>query len=461
MRHCFIAFLLCQGLCASLQAQTPTFVSFKSYLIDQGSLTLAVADFNNDGKADAAIGFETGHLAVALGLGGGEFAPPIRTVVPGGAVDLAVADFDRDGKQDLMTVNKDGFQVLFYRGAGNGSFALTGSRNVSAGRPDRLGIADFDRDGVLDVAVATSVLGNNVWVYFGVSSGRGNYGFSSTRSVQMDVHQPKEILTTDIDADRDADIVTNFTVLFGDGAGNFVSSGPNLFGFPSNAGFPNAFATGDFNSDGAPDLAFGLTSSTPADRAIVIFHQQKTAGQPNGLFSLAQDIRNIAGSINHISVGRVDGVAPSDLVVTLNGNRHLTFDLEGEGFQVYHGETNGNFRPGRRFFCGQDPIDAALLDLDANGNNDMLVVNAGIFTRTMVILKGDGAGNFDVPPSFGLDSSPGGLATDDLDLDMIPDLVAGTQNGVSVLRGNGDGSFQPFALFLAGQIGPVAIGDFQ
>ena len=69
-----------------------------------------VSDFNNDGKADVAIGTK-----VFLGKGDGSFGEGLE--IPGKAEVLAAADFNRDGYADLVT----GEGILL--GRGDGTFA--------------------------------------------------------------------------------------------------------------------------------------------------------------------------------------------------------------------------------------------------------------------------------------------------------------------------------------------------
>src|SRR5205823_1653299 len=68
-----------------------------------GSNTVAVADFNGDGKADLAVSNpEVKGIFVLLGDGGGRFgtAKNVASRTLGG--DLEVADLNSDGKADLV-----------------------------------------------------------------------------------------------------------------------------------------------------------------------------------------------------------------------------------------------------------------------------------------------------------------------------------------------------------------------
>jgi hypothetical protein len=136
--------------------------------------SLAVGDVNGDGKPDivassfeAAFGLEGSVLDVFLGNGDGTFAADksVRTgsgkyqsVFP---LSVAIADFDSDGRPDVAEVLGPGVAIM--RGNGNGTFqvlSLSGpdQRQTLLFQPDKapykLAVGDLNGDGKPDIVVA-------------------------------------------------------------------------------------------------------------------------------------------------------------------------------------------------------------------------------------------------------------------------------------------------------------------
>jgi hypothetical protein len=131
-----------------------TFTPGATYPIDNEPVSVAVADFNGDGKLDIAVADSQGiGVAVLLGNGDGTFQPAVfySTFFPGWIV---AADVNGDGKPDLLVAgagpNLAGAVTVFL-GNGDGSFK-PGIAYPAGG--SSLAVGDFNGDTLLDVASA-------------------------------------------------------------------------------------------------------------------------------------------------------------------------------------------------------------------------------------------------------------------------------------------------------------------
>jgi hypothetical protein len=101
---------------------------------------------------------------------------------------------------------------------------------------------------------------------------------------------------------------------------------------------------------------------------------------------------------------------------------------------------------------------------DVNGDGKPDLVTANHSANTVSVLLGNGNGTFGPKTDFATGSLPSSVAIDDLNGDGKPDLVTANHNAstASVLLGNGDGTFGPKTDFMTGS-GPfsLAIGDLN
>jgi hypothetical protein len=156
-----------------------------------------------------------------------------------------IRDVNHDGKLDILTASKGSDTLSVLLGNGNGTFQS--AKEFPLGdTPTAIVTADFNRDGIFDVAVAH---GSEVSILLG----NGNGTFKAPQSFPAG-GIVSALAPADLRGNSDVDLVASsngiFFVLSGDGRG--------AFGAPARytgAGGP-ALVTGDFNSDGAPDLAF-------------------------------------------------------------------------------------------------------------------------------------------------------------------------------------------------------------
>ena len=110
------------------------------------------------------------RVTVLLGLGDGNFGPPVDYTVGTQPVAAVIGDFNGDGKPDIATADAGSHDISILLGNGDGTFgtAITTALSVA---PASLAVGDLNGDGKLDLAAgngaspfavdfATVLLGN-------------------------------------------------------------------------------------------------------------------------------------------------------------------------------------------------------------------------------------------------------------------------------------------------------------
>src|ERR687887_514199 len=224
--------LLCGA--TSAPAQTLRFAAHKDYPVGAfGPASVAVGDINGDSRQDLAVANNLGDsVAVLLGNGDGSFQAP-RVVYLGPSNNprsVAIGEFNGDGRADLAVANPTSNTVVVLRGNGDGTFqpavTLTAGTN-----PGSVAVADFNGDGRADVAVAN--MGSND---VSVLLGNGDATFQPAQTFAAGAGAAF-IAVGDFNRDSRPDLAVANTnagtvcLLLGNGDGSFqaaqsVSSGP-------------------------------------------------------------------------------------------------------------------------------------------------------------------------------------------------------------------------------------------
>src|SRR5438445_9331960 len=110
--------------------------------------SVAVADFNGDGRPDVAVANNGNHtVGVLLNAGNGSFGPLASYNINNSPVEVISADLNGDGKPDLMVVNNTSpGTVTVLLNAGNGTFAAPSAYSVG-NNPSGVVAADLNNDG--------------------------------------------------------------------------------------------------------------------------------------------------------------------------------------------------------------------------------------------------------------------------------------------------------------------------
>ncbi len=111
---------------------------------------------------------------------------------------------------------------------------------------------------------------------------------------------------------------------------------------------------------------------------------------------------------------------------------------------------------------GVSPVAVVTADLNGDGKLDLVIANAA--ANNISVLLGNGDGTFQAARTYATGAAPQSSAVGDLNGDGKLDLVTANEgdNTVSVLLGNGDGTFQAAKGYAVGaQPVSVAVGDFD
>jgi hypothetical protein len=152
-----------------------------------------------------------------------------------------------------------------------------------------------------------------------------------------------------------------------------------------------------------------------------------------------------------VAVSDFNGDGKQDLVVLNRGSGTVS---------VLLGNGDGTFQRALNFAAGSTPMFVAVGDFDGDGKPDLAV--AGGSANMVSILMGNGDGTFQLPVQHNTAISADYVAVADFNNDKKADLLVSAAGIISVLLGNGDGTFQAPVVTTNPSTTPyVAIADFN
>ncbi len=458
-------------------ATTPSFALARTFATGSGSYSVAVGDFNGDGKPDLAVAnYRSSTVSVLLnttpaGATTPSFAPQQTFATGFLPKAMTVADFNGDGKPDLAVANyrSNNVSVLLNTtpsGATTPTFAPQ-QAFATGSSPRSVAVGDFNGDGRLDLAVANQG-SNSVSVLLNTTPvGQTTPAFAPQQTFTTGRY-PVSVAAADINGDGKSDIA--ITSGFG-GLSVLLNRTPadvTTLSFAPQQTFPvsgRSLAVGDFNGDGKLDLAI---ANQDANNVFILLNVPAPITVAPSLYP--QQAFTTDSFPASVAIGDFNGDGKPDLA-TPNGVSHTVSVLLNT---TPTGATTPSFSPQATFSIGRLAAAVAVGDFNGDGKPD-LAVSTLAYGTVSILLNSTPAGatvpSFAPGGTFAAGDEPGFLAVGDFNGDGKPDLAVADQfsNRVSVVlnttpAGATVASFAPYQTFAADSAPvpiSVAVGDFN
>ena len=440
-----------------------TFQAAMNYSVGSNPGAVAVGDFNGDGKLDMAVAnYYSANVSVLLGNGNGTFQSAVNYSVGSYPTSLAVGDFNRDSKLDLAVANSNPSKVSSLLGNGDGTFQTAVNYLTGSGFTWVV-VGEFNGDYKPDLAVADDG-SNEVLIFHG--NGDGSFQTAIHYGVGLG---PQFVGVGDFNGDGRMDLTTaNYdsndeSVLLGTCGSSCpaITLSPTLLpvglvGAAYNQTLTAAGGTAPYNfiaGGGAIPPGLSLSSSG------TISGTPTTVGNAYWFTVVATDLNTCGGSRTYPMTVEAAPTATTTAATNVTSNSATLKGIVNPNllsttvfFEWGTTTSYGNTTPSRPYGNGNGDytVSAELTALSSNATYHYRLVatnsagtSYGADVSFSTVAAGCNIPTFLLMPSIAVGTNTYSVSASDLNGDGKADLAFAGMGGVSIVLGNGDGTFGP------------------
>lgn len=349
---------------------------------------------------------------------------------------FTVGDFNGDGRTDVVSANTHPNECLsILLGKGGGALELarvydgyaTPQLCDSTSGHQAVASADLNGDGKLDLVDAS-----RSGVTIDMGNGDGSFTLKGSTGAP---ESTEDVVLADLNGDGKLDLVEaghgqDLTWKNVELVGAELGNGDGTFQAPVDQTVDNgsqtpAIGVADFTGDRIPDVIVATTGERPATGKLLLL-----AGHGDGTFAAPVQISANGGTT--LAVADFNGDGHPDAAV----GEKAEWSVASPAVRIYLGDGKGSFSEAVSplvLAVEQNGASVAASDLDGDGKVDLAVAlpgeepSTGERITTVSVLAGNGDGSFQAARSFDAGVEAERVAVADLTGDAHPELIVGGQ----------------------------------